>query len=269
MSMLPKPKVTPPPSKQTPVPAAPQPVAEPEDGEGARMGFFDHLDELRQRLFKASLALVIGTVIGVVVAEPVLKFLVQPYGQQLVFTDPTGAIVQYFRVALLVGAILSIPMITYQLLMFVLPGLTQKEKRLLLISIPPVTVLFLIGVAFAWYILIPPALDFLVGFEPEIFEAFWTADRYLGFVTSLLFWMGVAFETPLIFFVLSVLGFVTQQVLIKNWRIAIVGAAIAAAVITPTVDPVNMGLVIIPLLMLYVFSIFLVGIGQRLNRAER
>ncbi|MCA0452472.1 MAG: twin-arginine translocase subunit TatC [Chloroflexi bacterium] len=250
--------------------SAPAPEIEPAeavgDGEGAAMSLWDHLDELRSRLFKAILALVLGTLVGVAIATPVLEFLIQPYGRALVVLDPTGGVVQYFRVALLVGGILSIPMITYQLLAFILPGLTSREKRILVLSIPPVTLLFLVGVVFAWFILIPPALDFLVNFQTDIFRAEWTSDRYLGFVTSLLFWMGVAFETPLVFFVLSILGFVTPRPLIQNWRIAIVGAAIAAAIITPTVDPVNMGLVMGPLLALYLLSILLVWIGMRFNR---
>ena len=239
-----------------------------EGGDGARMSLWDHLDELRSRLFKAMLALVFGTVIGVAFATPILEFLKQPYGRAFLVTDPTGGVVQYFRVALLAGGILSIPVITYQVLMFVLPGLTKRETRMLLYSIPPVTLLFLVGVVFAWAILIPPALNFLVNFQTDLFRADWTADRYLGFVTALLFWMGVAFETPLIFFVLSILGFVTPRPLIKNWRIAVVGAAIAAAVITPTVDPVNMMLVMGPLMGLYLLSIGLVSVGVRFNRPE-
>lgn len=239
-----------------------------EDGEGARMSFWDHLDELRKRLFRAVLALLIGTIGGIAVATPVLEFLQAPYGERFIILDPTGGVIQYFRVALLVGGIIAIPVITYQVMAFILPGLTNKEKRLLFLSIPPITVLFLIGVGFAWYVLIPPALGFLSGFQPTLFQAQWTADNYLGFVTSLLFWMGVAFETPLVFFVLSVLGIVTPRPLIRNWRIAIIGAAIAAAIITPTIDPVNMILVMGPLLTLYVLSIFLVSIGMRFNRPD-
>lgn len=238
------------------------------DGEGARMSFWEHLEELRQRLFRTMIALVIGTIIGIFLAEPVLLFLQRPYGVEFIVLGPTGGIVAYFRVALMVGAIIAIPVITYEVLMFVVPGLTRKEKRLLAFSLPPVTFLFLIGVAFAWYVLIPPAIGFLSGFEPKLFKPQWTADLYLGFVTSLLFWMGVAFETPLVFFVLSVLGFVTPRPLIRNWRIAVVGAAVAAAVITPTVDPVNMMLVMGPLMVLYLLSIFLVFFGTRLNRPE-
>lgn len=238
------------------------------DGEEARMGFFDHLDELRQRLFKAVLALVVGTIVGIAVATPVLEFLIQPYGERLQTLGPTESVVSYFRVALMIGGIIAIPVITYQLLAFIVPGLTRKERRLVLFSIPPITFLFIVGVTFAWFILVPPAFDFLQNFQAQIFKPEWTADQYLGFVTSLLFWMGVAFETPLVFFVLSLLGLVTATMLLKNWRFAIVGSAIAAAMITPTIDPVNMALVMGPLLALYGLSIILVTFGVRVNRAE-
>lgn len=229
------------------------------------MGLFEHLDELRRRLFVAAIALVLGTVIGVLLATPVLEFLQQPYGKAFTVLGPTGGVVAYFRVALMVGAMIAIPVITYEVLMFVLPGLTRKEKRLILLSLPAITALFIIGVAFAWFVLIPPSLGFLAGFQPTLFKPEWTADLYLSFVTSLVFWMGVAFQTPLIFFVVALLGMVSAQTLLKNWRVAIVGAAVAAALITPTVDPVNMMLVMGPLLTLYALSIFLVMIGKRIN----
>ena len=116
------------------------------DDDASRMSLWDHLDELRSRLFKAVLALVCGSAIGVLFATPILEFLKAPYGRAFIVLDPTGGVIQYFRVALLVGGILSIPVITYQVLMFVLPGLTKRETRMLLFSIPPVTFLFLIGV---------------------------------------------------------------------------------------------------------------------------
>jgi sec-independent protein translocase protein TatC len=122
-----------------------------------------------------------------------------------------------------------------------------------------------VGALFAWFILVPPALGFLRDFQPTLFKPEWTADLYLSFVTSLIFWMGVAFETPLVFFVLAFLGIVSPMALIYNWRIAIVGAAVAAALITPTIDPVNMALVMGPLLTLYVISIILVAIGNRMG----
>lgn len=234
------------------------------EGEGAQMSLFEHLDELRKRLTAAVFALVLGTLAGLLVTTPVLEYLQQPYGREFTVLGPTGGVVAYFRVALMVGGIIAIPVITYQALMFILPGLTGKEKRLLLLSIPAITALFVVGIAFAWFVLIPPALGFLEGFQPTLFKPEWTADLYLGFVTALVFWMGVAFQTPLVFFVVGLLGMVDAGMLLRNWRIAIVGAAIAAALITPTVDPVNMALVMGPLLALYILSILLVVIARRL-----
>jgi sec-independent protein translocase protein TatC len=239
-----------------------------EDGEGAQMSFWEHLDELRMRLFRSVLAVVIAMFVGILVlATPVLEYLIAPYGNRLQTLGPTESVVAYFRVALMIGGILAMPVIVYQLIMFIIPGLTRKETRLVLTSLPPIVFLFLVGVGFAWFILVPPAFNFLQTFQENIFKPEWTADQYLGFVTALLFWMGVAFETPLVFFVLSVLGLVNARALMRNWRIAIVGAAIAAAVITPTIDPVNMTLVMGPLLALYLLSILLVSIGSRWNRA--
>lgn len=229
------------------------------------MSLLEHLEELRDRLFKAAIGLVIGTTLGALFAGEVFRYLLQPYGRTVQILDPTGSVTNYFRVALMIGAILAIPLITYQLMMFIIPGLTRREKRIVLTALPAITLLFLVGVMFAWFLLIPPALDFLANFHSDIFTTEWTADGYLGFVTSLLFWMGVAFETPLVFFVLSFLGIVTPLLLRKNWRIAVVGAAIAAALITPTIDPVNMFLVMGPLLTLYALSILLSGVGVRIG----
>jgi sec-independent protein translocase protein TatC len=239
-----------------------------DDGHELRMSLLDHLNELRVRITKAAIMVVIGTAIGAVFAGDVFQFLLAPYGRQVQVLDPTGSVTNYFRVALMIGGIIAIPVITYQLMMFILPGLTSKEKRVVMTALPAITLLFVVGVAFSWFALIPPALDFLANFQSQIFMVEWTADGYLGFVTSLVFWMGVAFETPLVFFVISLLGFVTPKVLIQNWRIAIIGAAIAAAMITPTIDPVNMFLVIAPLLTLYLLSIVLVMIGSRMNRPK-
>lgn len=239
-----------------------------EDGHELQMTLLEHLDELRKRLFRALIALVIGVIVGIPLASPTLVYLKEPYHDRFQALDPTNPVVSYFRVTLMIGAILSIPLTTYQVLMFVVPGLTRKERRLLFTALPAITGLFVVGVLFAWFILIPPALNFLQNFQSDVFFAQWTADGYLGFITALIFWMGVAFETPLVFFVLALLGLVQARNLIQNWRIAVVGAAIAAALITPTIDPVNMFLVMGPLLALYVFSILLVGIGNRINRVN-
>jgi sec-independent protein translocase protein TatC len=242
-----------------------------EDGHELRMSFLEHLFELRSRLLKAVIGLILATIVGAIITPQVLEYLIKPYsalnpdgGARLVILGPTGAVVSYFRVALLIGGIFASPIMTYQVMMFIIPGLKRSERRYIYWSIPPITVLFLIGVAFAWFILMPAAINFLEGFQDQTFQAEWTADLYIGFITSLLFWMGVSFEMPLVFFVFAYLGLITAGTLIRNWRFAIVGAAIAAAFITPTVDPFNMFLVMGPLLALYVLSIILVIFGRRL-----
>lgn len=222
---------------------------------------FEHLNELRARLFRAIAALVIGVLASAVFTSTILKYLIRPYGQELQVLGPTESVMIYFRVALLAGAILTIPYITLQLFLFVAPGLTRKEKRWVYLALPATTGLFLVGVAFAWFIMVPSALGFLRDFESSIFEADWTAERYIAFITSLLFWIGVAFEMPVVVFVLARLGIMGPRPLIHNWRFAIVLITIAAALITPTVDPFNMLLVIAPLLALYVISIGLAALA--------
>lgn len=254
----------------------PEPQPEFEDGDALQMSFLDHLDELRKRVFSILISVVIGTVIGFFVSTPALEYLQKPYCDivgdlnqcQLNTLGPTEGVIIYFRVSLMIGAILAIPIITYQLLLFIMPGLKRKEKRFVRLSLPAITLLFLIGSAFAWFVLMPPALGFLEGFQPTIFEPEWTADLYISFVTALVFWMGVAFETPLVFFVLSLLGLVSARPLIRNWRFAVVASAMAAALITPTIDPVNMFLVMGPLMALYAFSIVLVMIGRRISGVQ-
>jgi sec-independent protein translocase protein TatC len=212
--------------------------------------------------------MVLAVCVGITMffTEDIINYLKTPYGDdKLTILDPTGSVVIYFRVALMSGAILAIPYITYQLLMFIMPGLKQQEKRWVMTAIPVTTLFFLTGVAFAWFIMIPAAFTFLRDFQGQSFQAEWTAQNYFAFLTMILFWMGVAFEMPVIFYVLAKLGLVSQRMLIKNWRAAIVVNTIIAAVITPTVDPFNMLLVMIPLLGLYLVSIVMVGIAARGN----
>jgi len=215
----------------------------------------EHLNELRTRLFRAIIALVIGVLLSAVFTDSLLKYLIKPYGTELQVLGPTESVVIYFRVALLAGAIFAMPYVTLQLFLFIAPGLTRREKRWIYLALPATTGLFLTGVAFAWFIMVPAALGFLQDFENDVFRAEWTADRYIAFLTSLLFWIGVAFELPVVVFVLARLGILGPGPLIRNWRLAVVVITVVAALITPTVDPFNMLLVIAPLLVLYLISI--------------
>ena len=231
------------------------------DEDDRPLTLLDHLNELRSRLIRSMVALVVGVLLAAVFTDELLKYLIKPYGTELQVLGPTESIVMYFRVALLAGAIFAIPYITYQLFMFIAPGLKRKEKRWILLSLPATTGLFLTGVAFAWFIMVPAALSFLRDFESDIFKAEWTAERYIAFITSLLFWIGVAFEMPIVVFILARMGILGPGPLIRNWRLAVVLITVAAALITPTVDPFNMLLVIAPLLVLYILSVGLAVIA--------
>lgn len=238
------------------------------DADENEQPILEHFVELRNRLLRSILALMLGVLVSAIFTGRLLKYLIKPYGTQLQVLGPTESVVIYFRVALLAGAILAIPYITWQLFMFIAPGLQRKEKRWIYLALPATTFLFLVGVAFAWFVMVPNALKFLRGFESGVFRAEWTADLYISFLTSLLFWIGVAFELPMVVFVLARLGILSPGVLARQWRIAVVLISIIAALITPTVDPFNMLLVMAPLLVLYAVSIGLAVIAfpRRLRR---
>ncbi len=135
------------------------------DADETPLTLLDHLNELRIRLFRALFALLIGVLLSVVFTDQLLKYLIRPYGTELQVLGPTESVVIYFRVALLAGAIFAMPYITFQLFLFIAPGLTRKEKRWIYLALPATTGLFLTGVAFAWFIMVPAALTFLQEFR--------------------------------------------------------------------------------------------------------
>ncbi|PJF44248.1 MAG: twin-arginine translocase subunit TatC [Phototrophicales bacterium] len=240
--------------------------------DASAMSIWDHIEELRTRLLRSIIVLIItAAVIALFFADDILDYLASPYieltnGEPLEQLEPTGSITLYVRIVLMSAAIVSIPYLTYEMLMFVLPGLTKKERRAVLTAIPFATGFFLSGVAFTWFIMIPAAFEFLINFQSDVFNNQWQAQRYFAFLTSLLFWMGVAFEMPIVMYVFGRLGLIGPGTLIRSWRFAIVAIAIAAATITPTVDPFNMVLVMAPMLALYIVSIIFVAIAQRTFR---
>ncbi|GIK74803.1 MAG: Sec-independent protein translocase protein TatC [Chloroflexota bacterium] len=246
-----------------------RPTYEPIDD--SRMTLMDHLRELRTRLIWVISALVIGTAISMLFVSPILQFIIRPLtesGAQPMAIGPTDTIGVFFRVSFATGAVLAMPVIVYQVIAFVSPGLYPHEKRNLLLTLPGIMVLFAIGASFAYFVLLPAAVGFLQGFLGDIIAQEWTIDRYIGFVTRIVFWIGVAFEMPLVIAFLARAGIVSGPQLMQYWRHAIVVVAIAAAAITPTVDPVNMTLVMLPLIVLYFGSVGLAYLVYR-PRAPR
>jgi len=230
----------------------------------ARMTLVEHLLELRTRLIRATIALVITTAVSVAFTSKLLEILVKPMsGRHPVALHPTETIIVYFKVALISGLVLAMPVIIYELLMFVLPGLTPKERRMVKIVVPSASVLFLIGVLFAAFVMLPFAIKYLEGFLASTITPTYSIDKYISFVTTVMFWMGVVFETPLIIAFLAWMGVISPKQLSKGRRYAIVLIAIIAAVITPTPDPVNMTIVMVPLLLLYEIGVILARITYR------
>jgi sec-independent protein translocase protein TatC len=233
------------------------------DKSEAREGILDHLVQLRQRLLYAMVGVAAATVISFIFSSRILAFLIAPYGEQLQLLGPTEGIEIYFKVSLMLGGILAMPYILYQLWLFIAPGLETHERRLVYLFVPTATLLFLAGVAFTWFILLPAAVMFLSGFLPEVFFAEWRAREYISFTTRFLFWIGVSFEMPLIIYFFARVGLLTGQILREQWRVAVVLIAVLAAIVTPSVDPITMLLAMGPLLVLYAISIFTAKLGQR------
>jgi sec-independent protein translocase protein TatC len=220
-----------------------------------------HLNELRQRLFKAFAAVIVTTALSFVFAKELIEYLATPLGGRgaLVSIEITENMAIFMRVALLGGIILGMPVIVYQVMRFLLPGLKKRERLWLLLGVPFATLLFVAGVAFTWFVMIPAAVPFLINFMDIRTQV--RPLNYFQFVTSLMFWIGLCFEMPLVVMFLAKLKIVTAKQLAKGWRYAIVVMAVVAAAVTPTVDPVNMGLVMLPLMGLYVISIVLAAIA--------
>ncbi len=222
------------------------------------MSIFEHLGELRERIIKALLALIITTLLSLIFTKSFLAFLIAPMGdRQPIALKPTETIIVYFKVALVLGAALAMPVIIYQLIRFIVPGLTREERRYLYIVIPFATLLFVTGVAFATFIMLPFSIKYLQSFLSDIIQPTYSINYYISFVTTILFWTGVIFETPLIVAFLARLGVVSPQMLSRNRKYGIVISAVIAAVVTPTPDPINMIIVMAPLVILYEVGILL------------
>jgi sec-independent protein translocase protein TatC len=226
--------------------------------EAAVMPFMEHLKEFRTRLIRAFIALFITSAISFLFARQVFVILLAPLGDVTVQAlRPTESLGNYMKVALLCGVILAMPFIVYQVARFIAPGLTKSEKRYLWVLVPGATLCFITGVAFAYFVMLPAALPFLGSFMADLIEQNWAIGEYLSFVTSLLLWIGLAFELPLFVYFLAKAGVIDAQTLSKNRKYAIIAIAFLAAVITPTVDPLNMALVMGPLIVLYELGVIL------------
>lgn len=229
-----------------------------------RLPLRQHLLELRKRVTLSVLAIVACTGVAFAFHQQLLTLLMEPAqgftdipNQKPIFTQMTEFIGAAMRVSLLVGLFASLPFVLYQVTMFVSPGLSSSERRYLYALLPACLLAFIAGAYFGYRILFPPAVGFLLSFGTDVATPYIRIGNYVSLMVSLLFWMGIIFETPLVLFFLSKIGVVTPNFLARNRRFAVVIAFILGAIITPTFDPINQSLVALPIIVMYELGIWM------------
>lgn len=227
-----------------------------------------HLNELRKHVFRALIGFILTTVVAFVFVQDILDFISIPIGgieelQAIEITEPVAVVM---RVALLTGFAAALPYISMELVLFAAPGLSRRGRVIGIMAIPMVFIFFIGGMAFAYFFMLDAALPVLLNFMgiPTLPRP----DSYIRFVTGLMFWIGISFEFPLIAYVLSAMRILKPDVLRDNWRIAVIAISVLAAMITPTVDPINMGIVMIPLITLYGLGIVMAYVAWGGKRRE-
>ncbi len=232
-----------------------------EDEQGVstkEMTLFEHLLELRNRLIVSVIAVAVTTGVAFIFYQKWMDIALRPIGNhELQAITPTEKIFTYFQVTLVVGLIVAMPVIAYEVWAYVAPGLTRKERRYVVAVIPGATICFVIGVSFAYFVLLPAALGFLMGFGDPSIRVVPTIESYVKFVSRLMIAAGLIFEMPLVMFFLAKLRLVNPKLLSGIRRYVIVAAFVVAAVVTPTPDPFNQLLVAIPVMVLYEVGVLL------------
>lgn len=230
----------------------------------------DHLEELRRRLTVVAVVVVVAVTAAFAFHDQVLAWLLAPgfgkAGLKPVFTEATELIGVTMKVSLMAGLVLALPVVLFQVVRFVAPALTFRERIYLYALIPGVLVAFAGGVAFGYYVVLPPAFAFLFTFGTEHADPYIRISSYINLITNLMFWMGVVFEIPIVMFMLGRLGVVNARMLSRFRRWALLLAFVAGAMITPTFDPVNQSLVAVPVMVLYEAGILLARLGGLLRR---
>lgn len=240
------------------------------------MTLWEHIAELRTRLFKVALAVAIGAIVGWFVYPYVLEFLKHPFnevqpGQDFIATEPLQAFGLRLKMSGYIGIAIAMPVIVWQVWRFVTPGLYPHEKKYAIPFTVSAIVLFLMGATLAYYIL-NPTLEFLTTIGGSSIEPFYTAESYVTLIVWMMLAFGVGFEFPVLLVALQLIGVLTPRRLVQWWRWAIVVIAIIAAVITPSGDPISMIALAVPMLILYVLSILvgwvLLAFRRRRERRE-
>jgi len=229
------------------------------------MGFLDHLEELRWRIIKAMIAVITFAIAAFVFSDFFVDALLLPSknieGMAVQVLKVQEMLMLKFKIAFIMGLICAIPVVAYQFWAFVGPGLYPREKKWGPALVIFVTIFFLAGASFAYFIIVPFALEFLVAIGADEIKRQFSLEYYSKFVIQLTLATGIVFQMPVLSFILAKMGLITRQILRKYWKYAVTISFILAAFITPP-DPVSMLMLGFPLLLLYELSIFIAGIAR-------
>jgi sec-independent protein translocase protein TatC len=207
------------------------------------MSLFDHLEELRMRIFYGLIAVAVGAIACFIFVRPLVRLLEAPaQGVKFLQLAPGEFFFVSIKVAGYTGILIASPFILYQIIQFVLPGLTRRERRLLAPVVLGSSVLFFAGLAFAYLALVPAALNFFINYGADVVEQQWSIDRYFEFILLLLFSTGIAFQIPVIQLILGFLGIVSSEQMLSGWRYVLLGAVVLGAILTPSTDPLTQSL---------------------------
>ena len=216
------------------------------------MPFTDHLEELRQRILNSIFATLICIIFSFLVIKPLIQFLEVPAKNiHLLQLSPGEFLFVAIKVAGYCGLIIALPYIMYQVILFISPGLTEKEKSLIFPALLGSGMLFFLGLFFSWWVLVPAAISFFIKFGADIVEPIWSINKYFDFVLLLMSSTALAFQLPILQFILGSLGIITTQKMLSNWRLVVISSAILSAVITPSTDPLTMSLLSISIIFLF------------------
>ncbi|MBD2091599.1 twin-arginine translocase subunit TatC [Microcoleus sp. FACHB-1515] len=246
------------------IPAAepkPQPAIDPDDElvDDVEMSLFDHLEELRQRIFYAIVAIVVCIIGCFSVVNKIVGLLEVPaQGVKFLQLAPGEYFFVSIKVAGYSGLLLASPFVLYQIIQFVLPGLTRRERRFVAPIVFGSSILFVAGIAFAYVALIPAALNFFINYGGDVVEQLWSIDRYFEFVLLLMFSTGLAFQIPVIQMLLGLIGIVRSKQMLAGWKYVLLGAVVLGAVLTPSTDPITQSLLAGAVLFLYFGGVGLV-----------
>ena len=233
------------------------------------MSFLDHLDELRRRIISSLLAVVAGFVVAIAFIDRIFAFIMRPLqqvlpdGGKLVYTEPAEAFMLYMKVAALVGLIIAMPVVMYQVWMFVAPGLYSNEKRLAIPFVVFATSFFAAGALFSHYVVFPFAWQFFAQFTTDYMTFMPRIQPTFSMYVRLMLAMGAVFQLPTVVLFLARIGIVTPRFLVKNIKYAVLVIFIVAAVITPSADPVSQTVVAAPMMVLYGISIVIAWVFRR------